>query len=354
MSLRLIYSGGTIGCAGAPLAPLPATEFRALWDRHVGPALGGAALGGSGAAWEWLEPALDSSEVTPGDWGRLARMVLAAEEAAVLLLHGTDTMAWTAAALALLTTEYGTDGRPLARLARPVVLTGAQRPLFEGDGLVPGTDALENLRTALNAVALGRHEVMVAFGSLTLRGTRVMKMSSWDDRAFACPKGSAAAPPLPAAEPAALATQLDRVAAHLGRRAVLTLTAAPGDPALRREALVAVAERLGERLGAIQLLGYGIGNFPGRAELAPVLTELAGRGVVLVAGSQVPYGDVAPGTYGAGHWLSECGALSAADMTPAAVHAKLHVGLALGAAFGWGRAELERYFLTPVAGERRG
>lgn len=349
MSLRLIYAGGTIGCAGAPLAPLPAGEFRALWDRHVAPALGGPA-----PAWEWLEPAMDSSEATPADWGRLARLVLAAGEDAVLLLHGTDTMAWTATALALLTTEYGADGTPLARLARPVVLTGSQRPLFEGDALAPGTDALENLRTGLNAVALGRREVMVAFGGLTLRGPRVMKMSSRDDRAFVCPKGSAAAPPLPAAEPAALAAQLERVAPHLGARAVLTLTAAPGDPALRREELLALAERLGERLGAIHLMGYGIGNFPGREVLAPVLAELHRQGVVLVAGSQVPHGDLAPDTYGAGHWLGECGALSAADMTQAAVHAKLGVGLALGAAFGWGRAELERYFLTPVAGERRG
>lgn len=349
MSLRLIYSGGTIGCAGAPLAPLPAAEFRALWERHVAPQLGGVE-----PVWQWLDPALDSSAMTPADWGRLARLILEAEEEAVLLLHGTDTMAWTASALAFLLTLYEADGTPAARFGKPVVLTGSQRSLFEGDGIRPETDALENLRTALNALALGRREVTVAFGSLTLRGPRVMKMSTRDDRAFACPKGSTPAPALPAAEVAALMAQLERLAPHLGARAVVTLTAAPTAPELLRAQLEAVAGRLGEKLGAIHLQGYGIGNFPGRAALAPLLAELHGRGVVLVADSQVPHGDVAPGEYGAGHWLMDCGALSAADMTAAAVHAKLQVGLALAGANGWQRTDLERFFLTNIAGERRG
>lgn len=348
MSVQLIYSGGTIGCAGSPLAPLPAAGFRALWQRHVAARLGGAAF-----QWQWLDPPLDSSEMVPADWLRLARLVAAAEEDAVLLLHGTDTMAWTAAALAFLLTLYDGAGTPVGRLAKPVVLTGAQRPLFEGDGIKPGTDALENLRTALNAAALGRREVIVAFGSLTLRGPRVMKMSTRDDRAFTCPKGSTPAPHLPAAEPAALAAQLDRLAPHLGARAVATVTAAPTDSALLCGQIEAIAGRLGEKLGAIHLMGYGIGNFPARRTLAPLLRTLHGRGVLLVAGSQVPHGDVDPGTYGAGHWLGECGALSAADMTPAAVHAKLHAALALGAANGWQQAQMERFFLTPVAGERR-
>ncbi len=59
-----------------------------------------------------------------------------------------------------------------------------------------------------------------------------------------------------------------------------------------------------------------------------------------------------PGTYGAGSWLSECGARSAGDMTPAAVDAKLHLTLGLGAAHSWSLEQMEAFFLTPVAGER--
>lgn len=350
MTLRLIYSGGTIGCAGEPLVPMAATEFRALWDRHVAPRIRGADFD-----WHWLSPALDSSEMAPADWGRLARLVLEAGEGddAVLLLHGTDTMAWTAAALAFLLTLYEGDGTPVARFAKPVVMTGAQRPLFEGDGVKPGTDALDNLVTAINAVALGRREVTVAFGNLSLRGPRVMKMSTRDDRAFTCPRGSTPAPPLPEAETGALVAQLDRIAPHLGAGAVVTVTAAPTAPDLLRAQVDAVAEALGDDLGALHLQGYGIGNFPDRKALAPILRGLHDRGVLLVAGSQVPHGDVEPGAYGAGHWLGECGALSAADMTAASVHAKLHVALALAAANGWGTAEAERFMRTSVAGERR-
>ncbi|HUF87205.1 MAG TPA: asparaginase domain-containing protein [Thermohalobaculum sp.] len=348
MRLRLIYSGGTIGSAGQPLEPLQAAEFHALWDRHVAPRLGEAEL-----VWHWLDPPLLSSELVPADWGRLARLVLGADEDAVLLLHGTDTMAWTAAALAFLLTLYAADGTPRGRFARPVVLTGAQRPLFEGDGLRPGTDALENLRTALNAAALGRREVIVAFGSLSLRGPRVMKMSTRDDRAFTCPKGSTPAAPLPEATAAALTAQLDRLAPHLGARAVLTVTASPTEAAQLVRQLEAIIDAMDDKLGAIHLLGYGTGNFPARSALTPLLRALHDRGVVLVAGSQVPHGAVDPAAYGAGHWLTDCGALSAADMTGASVHAKLHVGLALAATHGWQRVDMERFFLTPVAGERR-
>jgi L-asparaginase len=97
MNLSLIYTGGTIGSAGEPLNPLPATEFDVLWQRHVAPNLDPELA----LDWQWLEPALDSNDIVPSDWGRLARMVLETGDSdAAVLLHGTDTMAWTAAALA--------------------------------------------------------------------------------------------------------------------------------------------------------------------------------------------------------------------------------------------------------------
>ncbi len=293
--------------------------------------------------------------MAPADWLHLARQLLAArEEQAVLLLHGTDTMAWTASALAFLLTLYDAAGAPEARFARPVVLTGAQRPLFEGDGLRPGTDALDNLRSALGAYATGRCEVMVAFGGITLRGTRVMKLSTVDDRAFGYPNGGAPCPALPAADPADLAAQLDRLAPHLGKKAVITLTPGPADPGLLERWVRCFLEGMGENLGAIYLSGYGIGNFPGRLRLAPLLRSAHEAGVLIAAGTQVPRGPVDPSTYGAGHWLAECGAIAIADMTPAAAQAKLQVALALAAAHGWDRAETERFFRTPVAGELKG
>jgi L-asparaginase len=351
MRLRVIYTGGTVGCDGHPLVPMPAEAFRALWETHVAPGL----APGFEIGWQWSDRPLDSSAMTPQDWVRLARMVLAAEDAdGVVLLHGTDTMAWTAAALALTLTLYDEAGAPAARFGKPVVLTGAQRPLFEGGALRAGTDALDNIRTAVSACATGRPEVIVAFGSLILRGTRVMKMSTTDDRAFGYPNGAAPCPALEAAAPEALSAQFDRLAPHLGRKAVVTLTPGPAEPTHLAAQVEGIVDRLGPDLGAFHLLGFGIGNFPAEEALKPLLTAAHAAGALIVAGTQVPHGPVAPATYGAGHWLTGCGAMASADMTPAAVQAKLHVALALAAANGWDQDRTQRFFLTPVAGELRG
>ena len=345
MSPALIYTGGTIGCAGTPLTPLPFDAFQALWDAHVAPELGVA------RCWDWLDPPIDSTEATPTDWLRLARLVLAAE-GPVVLLHGTDTLAWSGAALALLLTLYDEAGTATARHGPAVVLTGSQRPLFDGEAVAPVTDAVANLRIAFKAAA-GDPGVVIAFGGQVLPGTRSMKMSSTEDRAFATPRGMALPTPLPAAIAGALSEQLDRLAPHFGGRAVLPVLASPAAPERQAAMLKAMIDSAGGSLGAIHLHGYGIGNFPAAKALAPVLRTAHEAGALIVAGSQTPMGVVDPTTYGAGSWLADCGALSALDMTPAAVDAKLHLTLALGASHNWNRAEMETCFETPVAGERR-
>ena len=348
MKLTLIYSGGTIGCAGEPLNPMPAADFMALWDRHVGTGLD------IGIDWQWIDPPLDSPEMVPQDWARLARLILRGRtDQAVLLLHGTDTMAWTAAALAFLLTLYGTDGRPAGRLDTPVVLTGSQRPLFEGEALRKDTDALANLDAAIGACGDGHGAVRVAFGGEILPGARVDKISTTADRAFDCPKGIAPTPALAAADPAALLAQLDRLGPHLGAKAIINVTPTPTDGALLVQYLSAVIDGMGEKLGAIHLNGYGVGNFSNQSMIAPLLKAAHDRGVLIIAGSQVSHGDVTPSTYVSGHWLAGCGALPSADMATPALHAKLHLAMALGAANGWDLAAMERFVLTPVAGELR-
>jgi len=349
--LALIYSGGTIGCAGTPLDPLAAADFQALWAHHVGWRLADTVA----VDWQWLEPPLDSSQMSPEHWVQLARLVLdAREQDSVLLLHGTDTMAWSAAALAFLLTEYGASGQPVARYDMPVVMTGAQRPLFEGDAIRAGTDALSNVELAVRICGDGAPGVRVAFGGRVLPGARVMKMSTTADATFECPKGEAPCPALPSASRKTLSTQLDSLAPHLGAKAVICLTPVPTVIDLQAQYLSSVIHGLGERLGAIHLSGFGIGSFPELGKIAPLLTEAHDRGVLIVAGSQVPYGDVDPSTYDSGHWMAGCGAMASADMATAAVQVKLQLALAMGAADGWDQAQMERFFQTPVAGELRG
>ena len=125
-----------------------------------------------------LDPLIDSSEATPEDWQAIIDDINAHAETAdaFLVLHGTDTMAYSAAAL-----SYA-----LASMGKPVVLTGSQYPL----GVV-GSDASANVTGALRA-AISRHArgVMLFFGHKLLAGNRATKTSSWAFRGFESPSVS--------------------------------------------------------------------------------------------------------------------------------------------------------------------
>ena len=117
---------------------------------------------------------LDSSNMQPHHWVELAADVHASlpKYDGVVVVHGTDTMAYTASALAFL----------LPGIDRPVVLTGAQRPLVE-----VRTDARANLVDACMLATMPIAEVGIAFGSKLLRGCRSSKLDAWGMNAFASP-----------------------------------------------------------------------------------------------------------------------------------------------------------------------
>jgi L-asparaginase len=278
---------------------------------------------------------LDSGDMQPSHWVDIARAVHEALSDpaidGVVVVHGTDTMAYSASAVALL----------LGPLTKPVVFTGAQRPLVE-----IRTDARQNLVDAVFAASLPVPEVAVAFASFVLRGARSMKRDAWALAAFDSPS----CPPL--AE-LGVETQL---AAHVRAPAdalapfdprieprVLAVRVFPGlDPALVRGAL-----RTGLR--GLVLEGYGTGNFPHLAgSLIPALEEARDRDVPVLVVSQCPHGFVDMGRYSGGAAAAAAGAISGGDMTREAAIAKLMIGLGRlgpGPAL---RAWLER----PIVGER--
>ncbi len=121
----------------------------------------------------------DSAQVGPREWLELANHIRREHRwfDGFVILHGTDTMAYTASALSLL----------LADLKRPVVLTGAQRPLAE-----VRTDARRNLISAVEIAATGPrplvNQVMIFFDQLLLRGETARKRSASDFNGFEGPK----------------------------------------------------------------------------------------------------------------------------------------------------------------------
>ncbi|MEL7172101.1 MAG: asparaginase domain-containing protein [Pseudomonadota bacterium] len=358
--LRLIYAGGTIGSAGRPLAPLPAAAFLPRWEKAVAPRLAEQPDMAMPLAWSWIDPPLDSSDMGPADWVALAEAVLsAAREGAhgIVVLHGTDTMASSAAALAMLLTLLDADGKPIRRLDCPLALTGAQRPLFEGEAVAQGTDALANLRSAIATTCRAEgspQRPALVFAERQLPAARASKHHTAADDAFGCPKGIAWPPPLPAADPTELQAAIATISPFLGECPVPVFHPMPEEPALQAtlfEALMANDEN-GAPAGLL-LAGFGEGNLPLRAaeRMTRVIQRLRAAGAPVMVASQVAGGPAGRAAYAAGSWLAAAGAVPAGHMALPAAHAKLHIGAALAKAHGWSLDRLEAWLLSDIAGE---
>ncbi len=286
---------------------------------------------------------LDSGDMQPEHWLAIARTVHAAlardDLDGVVVTHGTDTMSYTASALAFL----------LGPLPRPVVLTGAQRPLAD-----VRTDARSNLIDATIAATLRVPEVVIAFGSRILRGCRTLKADAWAFDAFATP----ACPPLvdfgvgvSVASHVRRAGTLRALDERLEPR-VLAVRIFPGlDPQL-----VVGAIRSGVR--GLVIEAYGTGNLPSLpgSSLIPALEEAKARGVPVVVVSQCPRGHVELTRYEGGAAAARAGAIDGGDMTVEAAVAKLMIALGRHTRPDGrsppGIADVRAFMLADVAGER--
>lgn len=272
---------------------------------------------------------MDSADMQPSDWVTLAREVHRElpRYDGIVVVHGTDTMAYTASALALM----------LGPLPKPVVFTGSQKPLVDAR-----TDARQNLVDAALVATLAVPEVSIVFHSRALRGARATKKDAWGFGAFDSPQ---LAPLVELGLDVEVASHV-RAPVELGafddrlEPRVLAVRVFPGlDPLLVRGAI-----RSGVK--GLVLEGYGTGNVP-RA-LLPALEEAKAHDVPVVVVSQCWRGFVDLGRYEGGAMADDAGAISAGDMTVEAALAKLMVGLAR---HGTGDA-LREYFASSAVGER--
>lgn len=310
--LLLLYTGGTIGMTAAPDGALVPLDLRELTE-HL-PVL--RALEVQLSVIAFARP-IDSSALRPGQWVEIADAVVAHApgHAGVVVMHGTDTMAYTASALSFL----------LEGIAVPIVLTGAQRPLTE-----VRSDGRENL-VAAGEIALLRDgnaalvpEVTVFFADVLLRGNRTTKIHADSYRGFASPN-------LPPLATAGVAIEPDRsLIRHPGvpplrRRGSLCTDVAllPLHPALDEATLRAVLERPGLR--GVVLEAYGSGNGPTELWFLRALERASEAGVAIVVRTQCAAGTVRGGHYATGAALLETGAVPGGDMTREAALTKLMV-----------------------------
>jgi L-asparaginase len=268
--------------------------------------------------------------MTPRQWVAIARDIAGHydEYDGFVVLHGTDTMAYTSSALPFL----------LNGLAKPVIVTGSQIPLCE-----VRNDARENLITSLLIAAnYDIPEVCLYFGGSLLRGCRAVKVSADGFAAFASPN----VPPLGTA---GIAIEINReLVRKPRRRGALRVDelASPVVSALRLFPGIApelVRNVLRPPLQGLVLETYGVGNGPDQdAAFLGALAEATARGVVIVDCTQCLEGSVDLGAYAAGSALAAAGAVSGFDMTAEAALAKLYYLFSRGYGVEKVKRELQR------------
>jgi len=271
---------------------------------------------------------VDSSDITPGDWAALARAI--AEEHdnfdGFVVLHGTDTLAFTASAL-----SYMLGGNH-----KPVVLTGSQRPLTEAR-----TDARANLIHSAMCASMDIREVSLYFGSHLFRGNRATKTSIHAYDAFSSPN-----------HPALLemGVDIERTSDPLVRAGPLTLhTETETDVAVLSLFPGMAPQRL-QDLSAhhrvVVLRGFGEGNLP-QDGWPQVIRSTVDAGNQVIVMSQCRAGASRPGRYLGSELAKDAGAIFSGDMTGEACLVKAMWLLGQGAT----GAEFRSRFVQPIAGE---
>ena len=308
--ILLIATGGTIASAeeGSGLAPALTGEQLAAFVPGLETL----------CTFDVVQPMnIDSTNMRPADWVRLAGVIEGAWDRydGFVVLHGTDTMAYTAAAL-----SYLVQGD------KPVVLTGSQLPMAD-----PLTDGKLNVRQAFRFATDDRARgVCVTFAGKVIAGTRARKQRTVSFDAFgsvnlplvACFRGDdvVMAPDFAAAEGidsrAPLAAPRPVRFFHELNDRVCAVKLTPG----MSPAFIAA---LKHDFDAIVLEAFGIGGIPDFNEYREALFDWVNSGRVLVVTTQVPEEGLDLGVYEVGHaYAAHPGILKGGDMTPEALLVK--------------------------------
>lgn len=265
-----------------------------------------------------FDPLIDSSDVEPSLWISLAELIEEKYEEydGFVILHGTDTMAYSASALSFM----------IENLSKPVIFTGSQLPIG-----MPRTDGKENLISAVEIAAAKDAEghalvpeVCICFDNILMRGNRTCKMNSDNFRAFR----SENLPPLAEAgihiryNTGIIRRPSSWEASPIFRKQLDTrvsiLKMHPGiTPQIVRDIMCSPDTR------AVIIETYGAGNAPSKEWFLKIVQEAAGMGKIILNVTQCIAGSVNMDIYATGKCLKDAGVVSGYDSTTESALAKL-------------------------------
>lgn len=319
--ILILYTGGTIGMghetpgdSGSPLIPqgweflqkaMPALSADGFFTKEKGIEF----------TYKSFDDVIDSSEFIPNHWAQISEIVFENYDLydGFIIIHGTDTMAYTASALSF----------SLQNLGKPVIITGSQLPIFH-----PRTDAISNLSNAIHIAAAKVFnlpvipEVLICFNDKLLRGNRSTKSSSKDFSGFESPSfpevGSleqsiqisdkyTLEPPT---EPFNIKPNFETN--------IIIITLFPG---FNSDILSRLAAD--KKLKGVILRTFGSGNAPSSETFIKALKLLVDNAKTVLNISQCQEGFVNMKKYKTGTNLYNCGVISGADMTLEAATAKM-------------------------------
>ncbi|HTJ49677.1 MAG TPA: asparaginase [Cyclobacteriaceae bacterium] len=311
--ILIIYTGGTFGMTYDKDGVLIPFDFGLILE-HL-PALKNLALQLTVVS---FENPIDSSNINPGHWQLLGEIIQENYHShdGFVVLHGTDTMAFTASAMSFM----------LEGLNKPVIFTGAQLPISEAR-----SDARENLITALDIASARKDdqalvpEVCIYFDYELLRGNRSKKVESMQFDAF----DSGNYPPLAKAGVKidynfAVIQKPDKTKSLKVHSAVDTnISILKLFPGINEATVQAILNT--PNLKAVVLETFGSGNAPTIAWLINQLKAAIERGILILNVSQCPGGTVWQGRYATSKNLREIGVISGDDLTTEAAVTKLMI-----------------------------
>ena len=312
----MLYTGGTIGMVPtaegfAPDDGLEAALREALPEEmaHV--------------TFKAYDTLLDSSQMGPKDWNRIASDLYKVYDHydSMIVLHGTDTMAYTASALSF----------ALQNLEKTVVVTGSQIPLVS-----EGSDALANVKLAIEAAKSDLYEVIIAFGGKALRGNRSIKSHAQDLAGFSAPNHRL----LNLSAGRSFATGHFTLS-PLAESLVPLIRLYPG---MGGEVFAGLLQK---QVKGLVLEAFGSGNLPGNADFLSGLKALRASGCLIGVVTECRAGKIEAGHYAAGKALLDLGLVPLKDMTAPCAVAK--VAWVLGQTLS--PAERAKLLAYPICGE---